>query len=194
MSEGADRMPMPPWDQLSPPQRAVVEKVSAGPRGRLMECFVPLIRTPELLDRVQAVGEYLRYRSRLDDDLVELAILCVARHWDQSFEWYVHRPLAERAGIAPHIAEVVGAGRRPDQGTARELAVVDVVVELLTTRDLSDPTYNAVRGHLDEATVSELFVLVGYYSLLAAVMNGAHTPTPEGGARLPDRAEESGPA
>jgi 4-carboxymuconolactone decarboxylase len=189
-----DRMPMPPPDELEPAQRAVVEKLSAGPRGRLMECFVPLIQTPELLDRVQAVGEYLRYQSQLADDLVELAILCVARHWDQSFEWYVHRPLAEQAGITPSVLEAVGAGRRPDQATDRELAVVDVVMELQHTRDLSDPAYDAALGHLDQAELGELFVLVGYYSLLATVMNGAHTATPAGGARLPDRAEESGHA
>jgi hypothetical protein len=68
------------------------------------------------------------------------------------------------------------------------------VMELLSTRDLSDPTYDAALGHLDQAELGELFVLVGYYSLLATVMNAAHTATPAGGARLPERAEEPGPA
>ena len=81
MSEdsGSDRLPMPAPAELTAEQLAAVEQIVSGPRGTINGPFVPLLRSPELMTRVQMVGEYLRFSSVLDDDLVELVILLVAR-------------------------------------------------------------------------------------------------------------------
>ncbi len=83
---------------LSAAQRRVVDAITQGPRGRLSGPFVALLRSPELCQRTQLLGEYLRYDSSLPPRLRELAILATARHWRQDYEWNSHAPLAERAG------------------------------------------------------------------------------------------------
>ncbi len=42
--------------------------------------FIPLLDSPELMTRVSALGEYLRFRSALPPRLSELAILVTAKN------------------------------------------------------------------------------------------------------------------
>ena len=96
MSEpGGVRLSMPERELLTQAQEKAIQQITSGPRGALVGPFVPLLRSPELMTRLQLVGEYLRYDSVLDDDLFELAVLVVARRWDQQFEWGHHQPIAQ---------------------------------------------------------------------------------------------------
>ena len=75
-------------------QKRVYESIAGGPRGGVRGPFNALLRSPELADRVQKVGEYLRFNSALPPRLNELAILINARFCGSRYEWYAHRPLA----------------------------------------------------------------------------------------------------
>ncbi|GAA3774410.1 carboxymuconolactone decarboxylase family protein [Plantactinospora mayteni] len=190
-----DRLPPLPPDLLPPladaalsdAQRAAVARIAAGPRGGLVGPFVPLLRSPELMTRLQLVGEYLRFDSVLDDDLVELVILYVARAWDQDFEFGYHHPLALRAGLPPAVVEAVARGVRPTAGRPEVGLVYDLVDELHTTRQVSDPVYTAAVAALGEVRVVEAVATAGYYTTLAMTMNAARTPPPDGAPRLPAR-------
>ena len=61
LATGADRLPLP--STLTASQQAAADKVAAGPRGELIAPFIPLLRAPELMTRLQLVGEYLRFGS-----------------------------------------------------------------------------------------------------------------------------------
>lgn len=179
-----DRMPLPA--ELTDAQRTAADRIVAGPRGDLNGPFVPLLRSPELMTRLQLVGKYLRFDSVLDDDLVELVILTVARAWDQQFEWGFHHPLALAAGLPPDVVESVAEGRRP-AGRPEVGLVWDLVDELQRTGGVSDPVYGAAVGALGEERVVEAVGTAGYYTTLAMVMNVARTPPPPGAPRLPER-------
>jgi 4-carboxymuconolactone decarboxylase len=184
-AEPSDRLPLPADHELSTEQRAAVERISAGPRGGIFGPFVPLLRSPEMMTRLQLVGEYVRFGSRLDDDLVELVILMVARQWDQQFEWGHHHPIALEKGLSPQVIEAVASRRRPTSGRHEVGVVHDLVDELQRTRQVSDPTYAAAVGALGEEGVVEVVAIAGYYTTLAMVMNTARTPPPPGAPRLP---------
>lgn len=186
MSEdgGGDRLPMPAPEALTADQRAAVERIASGPRGTINGPFVPLLRSPELMTQVQLVGEYLRFRSVLDDDLVELVILLVARHWDQQFEWGFHHPIALEKGVPLAVVVDVAAGRTPSDGRQEVTLVHALVTELLQTRQVSDAAYDAALAALGEQRVVEVVVTAGYYTTLAMTMNTARTPAPEGAPRL----------
>ncbi|MFD0853010.1 carboxymuconolactone decarboxylase family protein, partial [Actinomadura adrarensis] len=162
-------------------------RLAAGPRGAVFGPFVPLLRSPELMTRLQLVGEYLRFGSVLDDDLVELVILYVARTWDQEFEFGYHRPLAARAGLPEHVIDAVARGVRPTSGRPEIGHVYDLLDELHTTRQVSDATYATALDALGEAGVVEAVGTAGYYTTLAMTMNTARTPPPDDAPRLPAR-------
>ncbi|MFN9618253.1 MAG: carboxymuconolactone decarboxylase family protein [Synechococcaceae cyanobacterium] len=173
---GPDRMPPLPPEQRSEAQRQAAAALEAGPRGRLEGPFIPLLRSPELMDRLQETGAYLRFASALPERLREFVILLVARRWSQPVEWAIHCPLALAAGLDSAILHAVAEGRRPAALPEAEAIAYAVWDELDRYRSLSDATYSRTLQLLGEAGLIDLIALIGYYSLLAMVMNVAHTP------------------
>ena len=185
MTDSADPCASRP-DRLSPlapstwtaSQRVCAEEIIQGPRGALIEPFVPLLRSAELCTHVQRTGEYLRYRSAIGLRLSELAILITACHWVQQVEWAIHAPIALREGISPQVVQALAEGRRPDYARADEALVHDFTQESLRDRRVTDTTWTAAREVLGEQGVVDLLGIVGYYTMLSIVMNGAQTPPP----------------
>ena len=182
----ADRLPPLPVDQLDARQRAAAQAIIDGPRGALYGPFVPLIRSPELMDAAQRMGEYLRYRSAIGTRLSELAILVTARQWDQQVEWAIHAPLAAQNGIAPAAIDAIAARCVPENLLDDERAVHDFCIELQQHKRVSDATYARALALFGEHGVVDLMGINGYYTFLAMVMNGAQTAVPPlGVAPLP---------
>ena len=173
--------------QLNAAQRAAAQAVIDGPRGAVYGPFVPLLRSPELMQCAQQMGEYLRYRSAIGNRLSELAILVTAREWNQQVEWAIHAPIAERCGIARDVIDAIAERRRPQAMLVDEELVYDFCVELHRNKRVSDATYADAAALFGEKGVVDLMGINGYYTLLAMVMNAAQTALPEGAsAMLPD--------
>lgn len=187
MSAMADRMPMPAPEQLTAAQRDAVRLITDGPRGAVVGPFVPLLRSPELMTRLQLVGEFLRFGSGLPDQVLEQTILQVARYWDQAFEWGYHYPLARRAGLEAATIDDIGGDRAPAGADATVRLVWESVRELLEDGALSETAYQEVLAAFGESGLIELVVTVGYYTTLALVMNSTGTEVPPGLVRLPPR-------
>ena len=172
---------LPPLDEadMSEAQRRVRDVIAAGPRGAVSGPFHALLRSPELADRLQKVGAYVRYESSLTPRLNELAILVTARHWSAQYAWRAHRRFAEEAGLAPAIADAIAEGRRPQAMSAEEAAVVDFCKALHETKGVGDETWNAALAHFGERGVIDLLGTCGYYTVVSMVLNAARVPMPE---------------
>lgn len=181
------RLPELRSGDLDDAQREAVAAISSGPRGAVIGPFVPLLRSPELMTRLQLVGAFLRFESGLDDDLFELAILVVARHWDQQFEWGFHQPLAVTVGVPDEVIAEVDRGTEPSSGRPELSLVWRAVTGLLDDGGIDDDLYGALERALGEAALVELVATVGYYTTLALTMNVARTPPPQGAPRLSSR-------
>jgi len=179
-----ERMPMLARDAMDAAQRAAADELIAGPRGGVKGPFVALLRSPELMSRLQKVGEYLRFQSALPPRLSELVMATVAREWSNEFEWAVHVPLAQKAGVAAKILEAIGAGRRPDAMADDEALVHDFTLELLARKGVCDATYERGVKSLGERALLDLIGLIGYFVGICMVMNVAHTPGPAGSPPL----------
>jgi 4-carboxymuconolactone decarboxylase len=184
LATGPDRLPLP--TALTADQQYALEQITAGPRGKLIEPFIPLMRTPELMTRLQLVGEYLRFGSGLPGHLTELVILIVARRWDQDYEWGHHAPLARAAGLDEHVVAAVREGGEVT-GSDDVHAVWQFVSELDDRHAVTDSTFDAAMHHVGDTGVVELIATVGYYTTLAMTMNAARTPVPDDYERLPPR-------
>jgi 4-carboxymuconolactone decarboxylase len=175
-----DRMPPIPSDKLTDAQKKAAANLVAGPRGRVNGPFIPLMRSPELMDRLQKVGEYIRFDNSLGHKLTEFTILITSRRWTQETEWNSHSDLALKAGLEPEIIAAVRDGRRPAGMSADEEAIYNFCVELDQNRSISDATYDAVLKKFGEQGVIDLTGTVGYYTTLAMVLNVARTPLQAG--------------
>ncbi len=181
MKTKTPRMPAIPEAKMTDVQKQVVADIVAGPRKHLVGPFIPLLRSPDFMSRLQKTGEYLRFNSAFEPRLSEMAILITARLWTQNFEWYAHEPIAEKAGLKREIIDAIADGRRPTAMAEDEAVIYDFLDELSRTRQVSDATYARALRAFGERGVIDLVGIHGYYSLLAMILNVSQAPVPEGG-------------
>lgn len=190
--QAGDRFPILPSDQMSPEQAKLVQALLAGPRGggdagpdavnRMLQRgpFNAWLRSPELGERLQKVGEYIRFNTSLPLRLNEFAILITARHWTSQYEWYAHLPLALKAGLDPKIADQLALNKRPAGMKDDEAAVYDFCTQLHRTKKVGDAAYKRAIALFGEKGVMDLIGVSGYYTAVSMTLNVAEVPVPAG--------------
>jgi 4-carboxymuconolactone decarboxylase len=162
-------------------QRALLEAIRSGPRGKSITPrgpFAVWLHAPEFGHLAQALGGHCRYRTALPPRLSEFAILCTARLWRAQYEWFAHAPLAESAGVKPKTIADLRAGRTPKSAQPDERAIHAFVQELYKTRRVSERTYKRVHAILGDAATIELVGILGYYALISMTLNVFHMLPP----------------
>ncbi len=166
-------------ERMTADQKRVAQGIASGPRGSWQRGpFKALLRSPEIADRIQKVGEFVRFQSSIEPRLNELAIIICARKWTAQYEWYAHRKLALDAGLKPEIADAIAEGKRPANMQDDENIVYDFAHQLLHTGEVSDVAYAAVVEKFGEAGVIDLIGAVGYYTIVSFALNVDRVPLP----------------
>jgi 4-carboxymuconolactone decarboxylase len=179
-----DRFAPLTWEQLTDAQKTMVNDLLAGSRTSLGGPFNVYLRSPELGNIAQRLGEYVRFHSAVPRKLNEMAILLTAKHWAAQYEWVAHKPLAIQAGLREAVIDDIQAGRRPASMQPDEAVVYDFATELRETRRVSDTTFAAAKTLLGEQGLMDLIGLMGYYDLVSMALNTDRYPLPDG-ARAP---------
>jgi 4-carboxymuconolactone decarboxylase len=171
-----DRLPPIPADKMTEAQKQAAAEFKVHRGVDINGPFIPLLRSPEVMLRTTAMGDYLRYKTALGSPLNEFVILITARHLSQSHEWSVHQPIALKAGVAADIVKAVAEGRKPTGMSVDEDLVYDFCTELLHNQSVSDETYSRAIARFGEQGTIDMVAVVGYYNLLGLVLNVARTP------------------
>ena len=179
------RLPPIPPEQYSAAQKRAAAAFLEARKTPVFGPFEALMYSPDLMSLSRAMGDYLRYHSGIGNTLSELAILITARAWSQDYEWHVHAPIAERAGIAPATIEAIRDGRRPAALSPDEAIVYDVSTELHSTKRVSDTTWARAEQRFGKPALVDLVGINAYYSLLAMQMNAAQYALPDRATKLP---------
>jgi 4-carboxymuconolactone decarboxylase len=175
-----DRFKPLTYDEMTPAQKTMIDHLLAGPRGGANGPFNVLLRSPEMGDLAQQFGAATRFRSSLPQRLYELAILVTARHWTSQYEWQAHHRSALQAGLSAAIADAIAQGRRPPAMQKDEEAVYNFASELLTTKQVTDATFEAARNAFGERGVVDLIGVMGWYSTVSMLLNTDRYPVPDG--------------
>jgi 4-carboxymuconolactone decarboxylase len=161
-------------EQMNAPQRALVDALRSGPRGKSLTIrgpFAAWLHAPVLGDLAQKLGAHVRYGTSLSPRQSEFAILCTARLWRAQYEWFAHAPMAEKAGVSLKTIADLRAGRTPSKAQKDERAMYDFIKELYRSKRVSDRTYAKVHGILKDAGLVELVGILGYYVLISMTLN-----------------------
>ena len=167
-------------EQLTPEQKAMVDDLLSGARTSLEGPFNVLLRSPEMGNLSQKLGEYLRFRTVVPKRLNEMAILMTARWWSSQYEWYLHKTLALSAGLNAAVIDAIQAGRRPAEMQPDETVIYDFCTELRDRRRVSDGTFQTALHLLGERGVVDLVATMGYYDLVSMALNVDRYPLPDG--------------
>ena len=172
------RFPIPAREQMTPEQKKVVDKILAS-RGNLSGPFSSWLPSPEMADRFQSAGEYVRYHSVIPGALHEFVILVTARDWTSQVEWQIHYPEAIKAGVKKQILDDLAANKRPAGMSMDQALVYDFSIAMHKDKGrVSDAVFNAAKKRFGEKGVAELIGINAYYDMAAMAINAGRVPLP----------------
>jgi 4-carboxymuconolactone decarboxylase len=146
--------------------------------------YSALLHHPELMTRVQAVGEQLRFGRELPARPFELVVLIVARRLNCEFEWSYHAPLARASDVPDDTIRTIGQGSAPTDDEEANL-IWELTDQLLAGAPVPDTMYDALVARYGLNATLELVTAVGLYVTLGMVMNVARTAPHDGPDQLP---------
>ena len=180
------RLPMIAEEAMTPAQRALMQSIASGPRGKFKMSgpFYCYLHAPGFGELAQKLGGHLRFGTSIAPRLSEFAILATARQWKSQYEWAAHAIIAEQKGVTPETIRDLRAGRYPKKAPKDERAIYDFVAELYRHTRVGDRAYKAVHALLGDAGMVELVGLLGYYVMVAMTLDVFRMPLQDG-APLP---------
>jgi alkylhydroperoxidase family enzyme len=174
-------------DELTDEQRELLSAASPDGQPRTSEFFSILVRHPALYRRWSQYGWRMLRKGVLSDRDRELAILRTAWLCKGDYEWGQHVAAASRVGMTPAEIEAVIAGASDTTWSPDEAAVLAAVDELHRDSCISEATWDALVGRLDERQLLELPMLVGFYTTIAWLQRTLEVALPEGSRGLDAR-------
>ena len=171
-------------EAMTPAQQAIHARI-AGTRGGVVRGpFAVWLRNPAIAEAADKLGTTLR-QGALDKRLFEVMVLVVARHWSAQYEWFAHARHALKEGVSPDAVEAIRHRRKPAFTRDDEQLVYEVVTEMNEARTLSQPTYDRAVAALGLDLIIELITAIGFYTMVAIMLNGFDAPVPGGERPLP---------
>ena len=164
------RLPILSFDQLSPRQKTLYERI-AGKRGAVRGPFQVWLHSPELCDRVEALGAYVRFDCSLSEKLREFSILITARYFDAQHSWNAHVEKAIAAGLPREVTQAIAQHREPKFQAEDERVFYEFCREVLEKHFVSDETFAAASRAFGNQGVVDIIGCLGNFSMLAMCLN-----------------------
>jgi 4-carboxymuconolactone decarboxylase len=165
------RIPLIEKKEQLPPECHGIYDAIAQSRGFVRGPFAALLHSPELAGRTAHLGSYIRFESKLDPRIVELAALTAARELECKHEWAAHITHSVKAGISRETIQALHQRKTPENFSFEDSQIVSCVQELLRSHRLSEATFQALYARLGEKNLVELTATIGYYAMLACTLN-----------------------
>ena len=164
------RVPYVKREDLPEEQKPIFDRI-AKTRGSVQNVFGALMNSPEAAQVVTSVGEYIRYKSKLDPAIRETAILTTAKELNNSYEWAQHEPVALEAGVRDEVIDAILSGKGPMGLPPKEGIFIQAAKELVRDATLNKKTFQALEHLLGVELTIDFLVTVGYYSMVARVIS-----------------------
>jgi alkylhydroperoxidase family enzyme len=141
--------------------------IGAGPPN----LFTTLARHRRLFLPWLWFAAMLMPRGRLPRSDTEIVILRVAHNCHCEYEWRHHERIAQTVGLEADEVERVREGPDAEGFSGRQSLLLRAADELHRRRNITNRTWDALRGHFSDVELIELCMLVGHYEMLAMTLN-----------------------
>ena len=139
---------------------------------RPITLFKALVNSPKAARAFHGLGDYIRYGSKLDMRLRELAILQVGWLARSPYEWSHHVKLGLDFGVteADIQALIDDSAGKPTGLDALTLKVLRSAREITTNGDLSDASFAALQAELGNEKMVDLTITIAFYNAVVRVL------------------------
>jgi 4-carboxymuconolactone decarboxylase len=161
-----------PVDRMTPEQRDGYRFMMDGPRGRLPGPYKVWVHNPKLLRAAGPLGQHFTPgQSSLSEREREIAVLVITSGWHSAYPTAAHEKRGREVGLPAAAVEAIVAGLPTSFPEPREQAAYEVAVALAGRRLISQGLYDRAVAALGHEGITDMIVLMGYYTAVSLTMN-----------------------
>jgi 4-carboxymuconolactone decarboxylase len=171
-----------PVDRMTREQREGYRFLVEGPRGRLPGPYKVWVHNPKLVHAAAPLGQHFTPgQSSLSEREREIAVLVITSRWQSAYPTAAHEKRGKEVGLPAAAVEAIIAGLPASFGDAREQVVYEVAMALAGGRLVPQGLYDRAVTVLGHETITDMVVLMGYYTAVALTMNFYAVPAGSSG-------------
>jgi 4-carboxymuconolactone decarboxylase len=171
-----------PVERMTPEQQAGYRLLVDGPRGRLPGPYRVWVHNSKLVHAIAPLGDHFTPgQSVLSEREREIAVLVICSQWGAVYPTNSHERRGKEVGLPAAVVEAIVAGRPVVLQDERESVVYDVAVALTRGRLIPQDLYDRAVWALGHEGVTDMIVLIGYYTCVSLTMNFYAVPASGGG-------------
>lgn len=134
--------------------------------------YKQLVHSPGALRAFQGLGSYIRFGSKLDPRLRELAILQVGYLARSPYEWSHHVKIGYDFGVTDADIEALIAETEGQTTTLEPLtrSVLQGAREITRDGKMAAATFAALQNHINAEGMVDLIMTIGFYNAVVRVL------------------------
>ena len=161
-----------PVDRMTAEQREGYRFLVEGPRGRLPGPYKVWVHNPKLLRAAAPLGQHFTpSQSALSEREREIAVLVITSRWHSAYPTAAHEKRGVEVGLPAAAVEAIVAGLPTSFPDPREQVVYEVAMALADGRLVPQGLYDRAVSLLGHESVTDMIVLMGYYTAVSLTMN-----------------------
>ncbi|MEI6623584.1 MAG: carboxymuconolactone decarboxylase family protein [Actinomycetes bacterium] len=183
--------PLPPLPEPLPNEvrnemnRMAAVRSHAEGTENLGAVYQTLFHNPALARSVGSLGEAIRFRGDLPDDIRELIILRYAVKAGFGYEWSHHQRAARQAGLPQTTIRQLVAGELPPGLREEQRAAVIAVDAVVAKQSIPSDAQAVLIDHVGQAGIVELVVACGLYAIMGYTVTAFEVPLDPGFPKPP---------
>ena len=161
-----------PLAAMSAEQRAAYSHMVDGPRGRLPGPYKVWVHNPALALAADPLGSHFTPgNSSISEREREIAVLVINSKWRSGYPTRAHELRGKEVGLHDAAIANIVAGLPTSFSDVREQAVYEMAIALAGERLVPQNLYDRAVAVLGHEGVTDIIVLMGYYTAVSLTMN-----------------------
>ena len=159
------------YDQMTPEQKDAYDTIIKA-RGRLPGPVKIWIHNPKLAKVISAFGTHFQPGGySLTEREREIAVIVITSTWHSAYPAAAHERRGKEVGLPAPAVEAMIAGLPATFADLREQVVYEVATTLAEGRLVSQGLYDRAVKALGHESMTDMIVLMGYYTAVSLTMN-----------------------
>jgi len=181
--QSLSRLPLLKRDDLDEEGKRLYDELAGGP-GKTVTPTGPValsLYSPPVGEAMQMMNQHLRYHGALKPRDYEVAILVVAREFDQPYEWSGHEMGAHNAKVPESVIDAIRFGKDTAGLSERDTLIITFTRALFERQHrLDSDIYAKAVATFGKQATFELASIIGDYALTAVLLNAMDQHLPPG--------------
>jgi len=181
------RLPLLTRDDMKDEDSKRIYDMLAGGPGKTVGATGPAaisLYSPKVAESIQMLNQYLRFHGVLKARDFEVAILVVAREFDQQYEWSGHEMAARAAKVPQPVIDAIKFNKDASGFSDQDTLLITFTRQLLHQHKLDSDLYAKAVAVFGKQGTLELATIIGDYAMAAIMLNATDQHLPPGREQL----------